>query len=55
MVEQLTEHFKSLKKQIVNYYTCTKNYKDKFVAEVSHIMERLNELREKEEMEKDMS
>jgi hypothetical protein len=51
VIEQLTDEFKGLKKQIVNYYTCTKNFKEKFVAEVKHITERLDEEREKVEME----
>jgi hypothetical protein len=28
VVEQLTEVFKTLKKQIINYYTCTKKYRE---------------------------
>jgi hypothetical protein len=39
-----------LKKQIVNYYTCTKNFKDKFVEEVKHITERLDEEKDRAEM-----
>jgi hypothetical protein len=37
MVEYLQEKFRTLKKQIVNLYTCTKNYKEKFVQELQQI------------------
>lgn len=39
-----------MKKTIVNLYTCTKNYKEKFVEELSHITENLDHEREIEEM-----
>jgi len=33
----LRDRFKNLKKTIVNLYTCTKNYKEKFVEEMAQI------------------
>lgn len=41
----------ALKKQIVNYYTSTKSFKEKFVEEVKHITENLQDVRDKAEME----
>lgn len=35
---------------IVNYYTCTRNFKEKFVEELMLITEEMNAEREKEEM-----
>jgi hypothetical protein len=40
-----------LKKQIVNYYTCTKNFKEKFVDELSNITEEMDQEKEKEELQ----
>lgn len=51
VIEQLTETFISLKKQIVNYYTCTKNFKEKFLKEVKNITAILDEEKERAEME----
>jgi ABC-type hemin transport system substrate-binding protein len=47
-----SEEFKALKKQIVNFYTCTKNYKDKFVQELNQITEIMNQQQEAEELKK---
>ena len=33
----LQDQFKTLKKSIVNLFTCTKNYKEKFVAELQQV------------------
>ena len=46
----LQDQFRTLKKSIVNLYTCTKNYKEKFVAELQQVTNLLDEEREKEEM-----
>lgn len=35
----------------MNYYTCTKNFKEKFVDELEHITEEMNAEKEKEEMQ----
>lgn len=35
---------------IVNYYTCTKNYKDAFVKELNHITKAYDLEKEKEEL-----
>lgn len=42
-IEELNDQFKVLKKQIVNYYTCTKKFKDKFVEELQQITQRMDE------------
>ena len=39
-----------MKKSIVNYYTGTKNYKEKFVEELKRITEELDEETEMKEM-----
>lgn len=35
VIEMMTEKFKNLKKQIVNYYTCTKNFKENQLSSTS--------------------
>jgi hypothetical protein len=35
---------------IVNYYTCTRNFKDKFVEELGLITEEMNNEKDKEEL-----
>lgn len=47
----MTVDFKNLKKQIVNYYTCTKNFKEKFVEELEQITEEMDAEKDKEEMQ----
>lgn len=49
------EKFKVLKKSIVNYYTCTKSFKEKFVSELQTITVSMDEQKEKEEMKKSSS
>ena len=51
VIEMMTEKFKNLKKQIVNYYTCTKNFKEKFVEELEQITEEMDADKDKEEMQ----
>lgn len=46
----LTDKFFDLKKQIVNYYTCTRSFKEKFVDELMRITEQMHSEKEKAEM-----
>ena len=50
----MQDQFKTLKKSIVNLYTCTKNYKEKFVAELKKVTDDLDLEKEKEEMKQYM-
>ena len=45
VIWDLQDQFKGLKKTIVNLTTCTKNYKDKFVEELGHVTEELDQER----------
>ncbi len=47
VIWNLQERFRILKKQIVNFYTCTKNYKEKFVEELQQITEGIEHEKEK--------
>lgn len=47
VIWNLQERFRILKKQIVNFYTCTKNYKEKFVEELQQITEGIENEKEK--------
>ncbi len=49
-IDALTNQFFDLKKQIVNYYTCTRSFKEKFVEELMLITEQLSSEKEKAEM-----
>ena len=42
LIAAFQDNFKVLKKSIVNYYTCTKSFKEKFVDELQRITEKLD-------------